>query len=447
MDVPLQKKSAQPNNNIQKLSWEEIKKHNNQNDCWIVIDQFVYDITPWIKQHPGGNVLTILAGEDSTAMYYSNHFKNSKHLLNKFLIGCVSKHEPLFDIYEDSFFITLKNRVRHYFKNNNINYRQTNKNYLRLFFTSLIFLASWLSMYLLPPWGIIAAIPMGLSTSSLIGTFGHEFIHGNLFVRQSRRRGYWILNDILWGLFIPFMPERYFQYEHIRHHNFPMHPDHDYDVYALKDLVRLSHNIPKKQHHNFQHIYAPLTYGIYIFLQLLGGYTTTFFDSREILKDKDNLRDIIFSSIVAFSFHILLPIYLTNIWWVLLCAGLYFFTWQSAIYISSGLPHMTETKPKENKLNSWSFHVCNTTKNLRGGDWFFNWVTGGLNYHIEHHLFPSIPQEHLHSIAPIVQKTCEEFNYPYTNYASFREYYSDHYNFLKSLGINDKEITHQNKTA
>ena len=100
MDVPLQNKSGQPNNNIQKLSWEEIKKHNNQSDCWIVIDQFVYDITPWIKQHPGGNVLTILAGEDSTAMYYSNHFKNSKHLLNKFLIGCVSKHEPLFDIYE-----------------------------------------------------------------------------------------------------------------------------------------------------------------------------------------------------------------------------------------------------------------------------------------------------------------------------------------------------------
>lgn len=442
MDVSNQKIARSAKDELQEISWNQIKQHNNQDDCWIVIDRFVYDITPWIQHHPGGNVLNILAGEDSTAMYYSNHFKDSKHLLNKFLIGYVDKHKPLFDVYEDEFLITLKKRVRQYFKNNNINYRETNKNYQRLTFTSLLLIACWLCMYFLPPWGILAAIPMGLATSSLIGSFGHEFIHGNIFSQLSRRRGYWVLNNILWGLFIPLMPERYFQYEHIRHHNFPMHPEHDYDVYALKDIVRLSHNIPKKPQHNFQHIYAPFTYGIYIFLQLLGGYTTTFFDKREILKDKGNLRDIIFSSTVAFSFHIFLPIYLTNVWWVLLCAGIYFFTWQSAIYVSSGLPHMTEINPLENKQNSWSFHVCNTTKNLKGGNWFFDWVTGGLNFHLEHHLFPSIPQEHLHSIAPIVKQTCEEFNYPYKNYTSFRSYYSDHYKFLKSLGKHDKSIVY-----
>jgi|LGOV01.1.fsa_nt_gb linoleoyl-CoA desaturase len=450
MDVLLQNKSDTLIKTTQCFSWTEIKKHNRQNDCWIVIDQFVYDITPWIKEHPGGNVFTILAGEDATAMFYSNHFKASKNLLQKFLIGTIEEYKPLFNSYEDKFFITLKNRVDSYFKENNIDYRKTNKNSRQIIFSGLLLLVSWLCMYLLLPlgmWAILAAIPMGLATSSLIGSFGHEQIHGNLFPRLVHRRGYWLANDILWGLFIPFMPERYFQYEHIRHHNYPMHPEHDYDVYALKDVVRLSQAIPKRAHHNFQHIYAPFTYGVYIFLQLLGGYTTTFFDNREILRDKGNLRDIILSSIVALSFHILLPIYLTNIWWVLLCAGLYFFTWQSAIYISSGLPHMTETKPKENKQNSWSFHVCNTTKNLRGGDWFFNWVTGGLNYHIEHHLIPSIPQEHLHLISPIVKKTCEEFNYPYTNYTSFKKYYADHYDFLKSLGINDKEIIHKNKTA
>ena len=450
MDVLLENKSALLIENIRSFSWNEIKKHNHQNDCWIVIDQCVYDITPWVKEHPGGNVFTILAGEDASAMFYSNHFNTSKDLLQKFLIGSVKEYKPLFTSYEDKFFITLKNRISNHFKNNNINYRKADKNTRQIIFTGLLLLVSWLCMYLFPQlgmWAMLAAIPMGLATSSLIGSFGHEQIHGNLFPQWAHRRGYWVINNILWGLFIPFMPERYFQYEHIRHHNYPMHPEHDYDVYALKDLVRLSHNIPKKRRHNFQHIYAPLTYGIYIFLQLLGGYTTKFFDEREILKDKGNLRDIIFSSIVAVSFHILLPVYLTNIWWVLLCAGLYFFTWQSAIYISSGLPHMTETKPKENKLNSWSFHVCNTTKNLRGGDWFFNWVTGGLNYHIEHHLFPAIPQEHLHSIAPIVKKACEEFNYPYTNYTSALKYYSDHYKFLKSLGINDKKIPFQNKTT
>ena len=50
-------------NSLPDIHWQEIKKHNNHNDCWIVIDHFVYDITQWIQKHPGGNVLTILAGK------------------------------------------------------------------------------------------------------------------------------------------------------------------------------------------------------------------------------------------------------------------------------------------------------------------------------------------------------------------------------------------------
>ncbi|VAW98371.1 hypothetical protein MNBD_GAMMA22-2471 [hydrothermal vent metagenome] len=418
----------------QSFSWQEIKKHNNHNDCWIVIEQYIYDITPWIKQHPGGNVLAILAGEDATAMFYSNHFKVSKKLLKPFLIGIVNNSQALFDTYQDEFFQTLKQRVLTFFKSNNINYKKTSNGYFQILVTSVFFVCCWLSLYLLPPWGLLAAIPMGLATSSLIGAFGHEYIHGNIFKRLSQIPGYWMINNMLWGIFIPFMPERYFQYEHIRHHNYPMDPEHDYDVFALKNIVRLSSNVTKKARHNFQHLYAPLVYGYYLFIQLIGGYNTPFFDDREILKDKGNLRDIIISSIFAVTIHIVLPIYLTNFWWFLLAAGIYFFTWQSAIYISSGLPHMTQT-PADNTTNrSWAFHVCSTTKNLKAGSWFFNWLTGGLNHHLNHHLLPAIPQEHLHLITPIVKQTCNEFGYPYGNYSSFIQYYLDHYIFLKSLG-------------
>ena len=387
--------------------------------------------------------MSILAGEDASAMLYSNHFKVTKNLLSEFHIGQVSHYQPLFDSYEDEFFIALKERVHNYFIENKIEYRKTYKNIMNIIFTAMLLMSCWLCMYYLPPCGLLAAIPMGLATSSLIGYFGHEQIHGNLFPKWSTKRGYWLINNILWGIFIPFMPERYFQYEHIRHHNSPMDPNHDYDVYALKDFVRLSSKLPKKPHHNFQHIYAPFTYGIYIFLQLLGGYTTTFFDEREILKDKGNIRDIVFSSTIAFSFHIAIPIYLTNIWWVTIAAGLYFFTWQTAIYVSSGLPHMTKSKVQKNKLNSWSFHVCATTNNLKAGNRFFNWVTGGLNCHLNHHLLPSIPQEHLNSITPIVEKTCKEFGYPYHNYLSFKDYYMDHYQFLKDLGCLDNNSEYQ----
>lgn len=419
---------------LTEYDWSEIAKHNNSKDCWIVIDGYVCDVTSWIEQHPGGKVLSVLAGEDATAMFYSNHLMNGGGFIDKFCIGRVNNYQSEFNIYNDNFYAALKKRVINYFKENNIDYRTTKNNYRKMSLTALLLFSSWACMYFLPPWGIVAAIPMGLATCSLIGTFGHEYIHGNLFTGISRKPGYWIFNNILWGLFIPFMPERFFQYEHIKHHNYPMHPENDYDVFALKDFVRLSPSSEKKPQHTYQHLYAPLTYGIYIFLQLIGGYRTSFFNKRDLLKEKGALRDIILSSLVAFSFHIALPIYLTSVSWVILSAGIYFFTWQFAIYFSSGLPHMTDVKSLQQETDSWAHHVCLSTKNIQSGGVFFNWLTGGLNNHLTHHLLPSIPQEHLNGLAPLVEKTCDEYGYQYYNYNSLKEYYRDHYMFLVALG-------------
>ena len=67
-------------------SWEEIRKHNLKSDRWIVIDGFVYNITEWAKNHPGGEkVISGYAGEDASvcictkemtsgASYHSRHF-------------------------------------------------------------------------------------------------------------------------------------------------------------------------------------------------------------------------------------------------------------------------------------------------------------------------------------------------------------------------------------
>jgi len=38
-------------------SWEEIRKHNQVNDCWVVINGNVCDITQWLANHPGGQTI------------------------------------------------------------------------------------------------------------------------------------------------------------------------------------------------------------------------------------------------------------------------------------------------------------------------------------------------------------------------------------------------------
>ena len=420
---------------MKSLTWSEISTHNNSKECWIVVDGIVYDMTDWIVAHPGGDILTVLAGEDASAMLHSYHLRDIVPMLEKFKIGKVLDYRPVFDAINDDFLTALKWRVQRFFLDQDIDYRDTPTNRKNIFLTAILLFLCWGCMYFLPPWGLLASIPMGLATCSLVGSFGHEQIHGNLFKRTGKSGPFYhIQNNILWGLFIPFMPERYFQYEHIKHHLYPMNPKYDYDVFALRNLVRLSPDLKIRKYHSLQHLYAPLVYGAYIFLQLLAGYTTTFFDKRNLLKEKGVLPNIICMSLVAFIFHIAIPIYLTNIWWVLLCAACYFFTWQAAIYISSGVPHMTDAAAINEKSNSWARHVCKTTKNLKCGNWFYDWLTGGLNYHLVHHLLPSIPREHLPKIRHIVEKTCNEFGHPYFTYASFGAYYRDHYNFLLQLG-------------
>jgi len=53
-----------------------------------------------------------------------------------------------------------------------------------------------------------------------------------------------------------------------------------------------------------------------------------------------------------------------------------------------------------------------TSRNVRGG-WFTDWALGGLNYQIEHHLFPSMPRPNLRRAQPIVRAYCQQLQLPY----------------------------------
>ncbi|AQK52190.1 hypothetical protein ZEAMMB73_Zm00001d050248 [Zea mays] len=49
---------------------EEISKHNTRKDCWIVIKDKVYDVTPYVEEHPGGDAILNNAGGDSTEGFF-----------------------------------------------------------------------------------------------------------------------------------------------------------------------------------------------------------------------------------------------------------------------------------------------------------------------------------------------------------------------------------------
>jgi len=63
-----------------------------------------------------------------------------------------------------------------------------------------------------------------------------------------------------------------------------------------------------------------------------------------------------------------------------------------------------------------------TTKNLSPGI-ITDWICGGLNYQIEHHLFPTLPRHNLSKIKPIVEEFCKKNKLPYVNEGYMDSFY------------------------
>ncbi len=84
--------------------------------------------------------------------------------------------------------------------------------------------------------------------------------------------------------------------------------------------------------------------------------------------------------------------------------------------------------------NERLLHQLATTCNFCPQSKLFSWLIGGLNFQIEHHLFPHISHVHYQHIAPIVKKTTEEFGIPYHTYPTFVSAIKSHSKMLHTLG-------------
>lgn len=82
----------------------------------------------------------------------------------------------------------------------------------------------------------------------------------------------------------------------------------------------------------------------------------------------------------------------------------------------------------------WAVHELRATSDFARNNLFFNWYAGGLNFQIEHHLFPNICHVHYRDIAPIVERTAKQFGLIYNLKPTFSDALASHVRRLKELG-------------
>ena len=168
---------------------------------------------------------------------------------------------------------------------------------------------------------------------------------------------------------------------------------------------------------------------------------------REVFKQlkttyRKELTQIILTRIMYFAYMVAIPLIFMDIaWWQLIIGFL-------TVHVTAGvtlasvfqMAHvMEDTKyplPDIDNVvgDQWAAHQLNTTLNFAHKNKVLSWFVGGLNYQIEHHLFPNISHIHYKDIAPIVRKTAKEFNLPYYSIDTFRNALVAHGRMLYVLG-------------
>ncbi len=239
------------------------------------------------------------------------------------------------------------------------------------------------------------------------------------------------------------------QQHNIWHHTFTNVSGLDEGLEA-SGTMRWSPNDPWRWIYSLQHLYWPVVYGLsalsLMTLHNLRVYFTgrsgpTFVYPRMTYSDR-----LLFWSgrIVNVMIYLAIP--------------MLFFAWQEVLIgfavaaVTAGLvmatilqlSHVMQTvefpEPSGDPMRiegEWAVHQVASTIDFAHGNRFLTWYVGGLNYQIEHHLFPRICHIHYPRIAPIVRQACEDHGVPYQAYSTFGSALRAHVRSLQWLGRRD----------
>jgi linoleoyl-CoA desaturase len=345
--------------------------------------------------------------------------------------------------FEKQFAVTLRKNVNDYFKENHLS---TKANFTMVLKTIVL-----VSLYIVPYVIILTApmspiIALGLVILMGVGIAGvgmgvmHDACHG------SYSKKHWV-NNLLGGtLYLLGSNVLNWKIQHnVLHHTYTNISGLDEDINE-KGPIRLAEQSPLKWYHRYQFIYAFLFYGLMTIAKLINDFTNLFYYHKKGLVKSQNKKlvsefiKMVFRKAAYLLIVLGLPIWLTDFKWYQIFFGFFIMHWVASIILSFvfQMAHVVEGAEQpalEEELNTdWYVHQLNTTSDFARNNKLLGWYVGGLNFQIEHHLFPNICHVHYSKIAPIVEKTAKEFGIPYNLKSSFGSAFMSHIQRLKDLG-------------
>jgi linoleoyl-CoA desaturase len=233
----------------------------------------------------------------------------------------------------------------------------------------------------------------------------------------------------------------------IFHHAYTNIDGLDEDI-QTRWIMRFSEHTPLKPIHKYQHLYTFPLYTLMTFNLLFGdlpqliGYYRTGLMKQHLGKPIWEFSLMIIVKLVYLFIVIALPIMYTDLPWyqiliafvaMHMVAGFIFSLVFQLAHIVEGVaqPTINDEKIAENE---WAVHQLMTTANFAPKNKLLNWYVGGLNFQVEHHLFPNICHIHYPKISKIVEATAKKYGVPYIQQPTLLSAVKSHLLRLKELG-------------
>lgn len=292
------------------------------------------------------------------------------------------------------------------------------------------------------PWTMLGlAVLMGVGMAGIGFSVAHDALHGAYSANPTVNRllGFTFdlvgANGYMWKIT-----------HNVIHHTYTNIDGIDEDL-TVSPLLRLSPGAPLQWFHRYQHLYGFLAYGFatlnWIFVK---DYQQFLKKDIGPYKDKKHppaeIAQLIGMKLFCYAYTIVIPLLVLDVtWWQFLIGFL-------AMHLTAGmilgvvfqLAHVVEGPaypvPDEQGMmeHAWLIHEMHTTADFAQDNRLLSWYIGGLNYQIEHHLFPQVCSIHYPALSRIVREVAEKYDVPYYCHPTLSAAIRSHYNMLKQLG-------------
>lgn len=418
----LPKKYREGGEAIPQFTMADVAKHNKHDDCWIILDGYAYDMTRFVDRHPGGvGPVLNMAGKDASDVFDNYHAARVyEHMLTQYFVGEVTDvivypHVAEFRAIRQEM---LKNG---WFKTSNDYYRKLFTWFFVLFVVGISF-----STGLVGGGGnfarLFGAFCIGIFWQQVAG-FGHDLGHSSYTHDFHYDHKFGSILTMLMGLSLC-----WWKSDHNTHHVVCNSVEHDPNIQHMP-ILAITDKIYQKP---FYDTYHKKLIGMDLLARTLVSYQHWFFYpvmavGRANLHLQSIMYLVLSPDIAHYRYTELASITVYFIWMLTLAfsmpTGAMTAAWIGVSHATSGLLHVQIVlshwammsymgSPYTSEDTEWYMMQFKTTMNVDCHPWL-DWLHIGLQFQLEHHLYPRLPRHRLRDARNLVKAAALKHNIPY----------------------------------